>query len=117
MMQNMKANFLETELQARGNIVFTFAQRAAGLARRSKDFCKLIGEDTTDYRRTEVPGHLHAFSMVTKVVECQPELSVLFRANDVSKLFNESWRAVRGKSHHLSLVAIVWKTEKLGRRG
>src|SRR5262245_16933315 len=50
---------------------------------------------------------------MTKVVEIQTKLPVLFGANDFAKLVNESWLAVRCQAHDFSFVAVMRKTEKL----
>src|SRR6185503_16983073 len=53
---------------------------------------------------------------MTEVVEAQTKLSVLFSADDVTKLSDESRLAVRSKSHHLAFISIMWKAQKLRRR-
>jgi hypothetical protein len=55
--------------------------------------------------------------MMTKVVEVQTKLPVLFGANDVAKLVDEARLAVRREAHHFSFVAVMRKAEKLRRRG
>src|SRR5215218_4555145 len=50
---------------------------------------------------------------MAKVVEVQTKPSVLFGANDLAKLVHESRLPVRRKTHHLSFVAVMRKTEKL----
>src|SRR5687767_2780651 len=53
---------------------------------------------------------------MSKVVEVQTKLSVFFRANDLPKLIDETWAAVRREAHHLAFVAVMRKAEKLGCR-
>src|SRR5215207_8710432 len=53
--------------------------------------------------------------MVAKVVEIQPKLSVFLRANDVAKLVDKTWPAIRREAHDLALVAVMRKSEKLRR--
>src|SRR5687767_283123 len=62
-----------------------------------------------------VPRHLNAFVMVTEVVEVQPELSVFFGADDVTKLIYKTRPAVRREAHDLAFIAVMWKPEKLSR--
>src|ERR1051325_9196742 len=75
-----------------------------------------VGENAADHGRAFVPGHLHSLSMMAKVIEVETKLSVLFNANDVAKLANESRLAIRRESHHLAFVTVVWKAEELRRR-
>ena len=85
-------------------------------ARGSKRLHKLVRKNSTNDRRTLVPGHVDAFGMMTKVIEVQAKLSARFSPNDVAKLFHEARLAIRREAHHLAFVAVVRKTEKLRRR-
>ena len=97
----------------RGDIAFTVGQsgiRGAWWSKQSREF---IGEHPADHGRASIPRHLHSFSMMAEVIEGQTELPVLFSANDLAKLVDESRLTIRRKAHNLSFVAVVWEAEKL----
>jgi hypothetical protein len=55
--------------------------------------------------------------MMAEIIETQTKLPVFFGADDLAKLVDEAWPPIRRETHHLSLVAVMWKAEKLRRRG
>src|SRR5829696_7938575 len=54
---------------------------------------------------------------MTKVIEIQTELPVLFGTNDLAKLFDKPRLAVWRQAHDFPLVAVMREAEKLCRRG
>ena len=98
--------------------MFSIGKRCSRLSGRTKRLGKLVGEDSTDNRRTLVPGHLNPFGVMTKVIEVQSKLTVLFGADDFCETRSmKRGLTVRRKAHHLAFVAVVGKAEKLRRRG
>src|SRR5258708_4271922 len=113
MIQDVKANFFQAKLQACRDVTLAISQRGAGCAHWTKRAGKLVGKHTPYDRRTLVPGHLHTFRVMTEVVEIKSKLPVLFGAYNVAKDLYKSRLSVRRQSHHLALVAVMRKTEKL----
>src|SRR5215212_5710372 len=113
MIQNMEANLFEPKLQARGDVVFASCQSSARRAWWAKPLSKFVRIDATDNGRALVPGHLDSFGMMAEVVEVQTKSSILFSADDVAKLTDEPRLPVGRKTHHLSFIAVMGKTEKL----
>src|SRR6185369_7903565 len=115
--QNVERDFFETQLQTRGDIALAICKRGALRAWWSEHSREFIREHTADHGRALVPRHLDTFSVMAKVIKAQTKLSVLFRANDLAKLVDEAWSALRREPHYLSLVAVMWEAEKLRRGG
>ena len=86
MIQDVKPDFFQTHLQARGDVRSRSVSAAPGCARRTKRARKLVREDSANDRRALVPGHVDAFSMMAKVIKVQAKLAARFGANDVAKL-------------------------------
>src|ERR1043166_8996527 len=105
MIENVKANLFEPQLQAGGEVFFARRERRAWLARRAACCGILIREEAPADRRAVVPGHLDAFRVVTEVIEVELEVAALFCANDVAEGFNESRLAVRSEPHNFAFVA------------
>src|SRR5688572_21223879 len=51
--------------------------------------------------------------MMSKVIEIQTKGPTFLGTNDVSKILNEAWLAIGSEPHHLSFIAIMWKSEEL----
>src|SRR6266404_3710064 len=117
MVQNMKGDLFQTQLKARGYITLTICQGADAFARRPKRAYKLVRKNTPNNRRPLVPGHINAFSVMAKIIQVQAELPAFFSANDVAKLFDKAWFAIRRQTHDLAFVAVVGKADKLRRGG
>src|SRR5262249_7734098 len=114
--QYMERDFFEPQLKTRGNDLLALRQRCSRYARRTKAPRKFIGKDSPDHGRTAVPGHLDTFGMMPEALEIQTKLSVVFGADDVTKLIDVAWLAVRRQAHHLAFVPVMRKAQKL-RRG
>src|SRR5690349_20736367 len=117
MFEHVKRDLLEAQLQTRRKVAFAVRQRRTLLTRRTKRFHKRVREDAANHRRAMVPHHLDAFRVMAKVIQVQTKLPALFGADDLAKLIDEPWPAVRRKAHHLALIAVMRKAEKLRRRG
>src|ERR1051326_5616965 len=113
MIKDVKANLFQSQLRARGDVAITIQKLLARCAWWSKEVRILIRKDAADHRRTFIPRHLNSLGVMAKVIEVQTKLPVLFGANDLAKLVDESRPAVRREAHHLAFVAVMRKAEKL----
>src|SRR5258708_21800730 len=98
-LQDMERNLFEPQLQTRGQIAIAISQWCLRIARPAKRGRVFVRENSANHGRTFVPNHFNAFSVVTKVIEVQPKVAVLFSANDLAKLFDEPWPAVWRQAH------------------
>src|SRR5690349_16787172 len=117
MVQHMKRDLFQPQLQTRRNVAFAIRQRRTRLARGSKRLHKLVRINPADDGRTLIPTHLDAFRVMPEEIELETKLPALFGANDLAKLVDEARLAVRREAHHLSFIAVMWKPEELRRRG
>src|SRR6478672_5531400 len=114
--QDVKTNFFKSQLQTSRDVSLAFGQRSAAFTGGTKSLHKLVRKDSANNWRTLVPGHVHAFRMMTKVIEVQTKLPAFFGAKDVAKFFDVARLAVGRQAHHLAFIAIMGKTDELRRR-
>src|SRR6266550_7694137 len=115
MIQDVKANLFQTQLQACCDVTFAIGEWTTSRAAWTKCMCELIGKDTSYYGRALIPGHVHTFRVVAEVIKIQTKPSIFFGANDLAKLIDKTRLAVRRKSHHLPFIAIMRKADELRR--
>src|SRR4029078_2098603 len=84
--ENVKRDLFQTQLQTRCDVALAIGKRRARLGWWLKHFGKPIRKHAPHDGRAAVPRHLNAFRVVTKVVEVQTKLPVLFGANDPGKI-------------------------------
>src|SRR5438045_9528813 len=107
MIQGVKCDFFQTQLQTRTDITIAFCQRGAESSRRTKALFIGVRKDVADPGRSAVPTHLDALSRMQKIIQIQPEFSNGFCRYYLSKFINEARLAVGRKAHDLSFIAVV----------
>src|SRR5437867_4946184 len=117
MIQDVEPDLFQPELQTGGDVSISIGQQSTFRARWTKHLRVFIGKYSSDHRRAIVPGHVHALSVMAKVVKVQTKLPVRFSADNVAKLFDVARLPIRSQAHDLSFVAVVRKAKELGRRG
>src|ERR1041385_6000711 len=116
MIQDVESNLFESVLETGSQVVVAIGYRLARLARRAEAPREFIGVNAPNYRRAIVPGHVHAFRMMPKVIKIQAEPPFGFSSNQVSEVVDEARLSKRRQAHNLAFVAVVRKPEKLCRR-
>src|SRR6267142_2799242 len=117
MIEDVKANLFQTQLQACCHVAFAIGEWPTRRAARTKCMRELVGKDAAYYGRTLIPTHVHTFRVMAEVIEIQAKLSIFFGANDLAKLINKTRLAVRGKPHHFAFIAIMRETDELSGGG
>ena len=104
------------DLQAFGNIVVPLGRLTPRIARRAKLLRKAIAGEWLDGGRPVVPGHLDAPFVMFEVVQVELK-AVSRRLDQLAEEVGKFRLAIRGKAHHLVLVAIVGKAQVHGDGG
>src|SRR5262252_622788 len=111
----MKYHFLESELQTRGDVRLPICQLGLRLAWGAEGAGVFAGKNGPGLRRTIFPTHLDTGRRMPKVIEVQTKLALRLERNNLSELIDEAWLTVGRQPHHFALIAIMGKTQKLGR--
>src|SRR3989442_11414175 len=117
MIQDMESDFFKTQLQTRGDVAIATSQRCVRQSRWPKRVSVFIRKQATDFGRAAIPGHVHTFRRVTKIIEVQAKLTVPFCSHYFTKLIDKAWLSIRRESHHFSFVAVMRKPKELRRCG
>ena len=117
MIEHVKRDLFEAQLQTRRDVALAIGQRGSGLARGAERAAQTRRKRSGQSPATRAPRHLNAFRVMPEVIQIQSKLPALFRANDLAKLVDKARLAIRREAHHLSLIAVMRKPEKLRRRG
>src|SRR6266850_6961494 len=116
MIEDVKANLFQTQLQACCDVAFAIGEWPTSRVARTKCMRELVGKDAAYYGRTLIPRHVHTFRVMAEILEIQSKLAIFLSANDLTKLIDKTWLAVWGKSHHFAFIAIMREADEL-RRG
>src|SRR6202043_2104273 len=72
-------------------------------------------EDGSERRLAALPSHLDALRMMPETIQIQAYL-IVRGANHLANLFLETRLAISAEAHHLVFVAVLGKSQKLGKR-